>query len=111
MLRGKDLQEFMEMKREGLSVQAISRLTGYDRKTVRKYLLEPEAPEYGPRMKAPSKLDPQAVSGRPAEGRCMERPSAVAGVAAARLPRRLHHPEGLVSAATSRRDGDGGAPL
>jgi transposase len=31
------------MKREGLSTQAISTLTGYDRKTVRKYLLEPEA--------------------------------------------------------------------
>lgn len=58
MLRGNDLQGFMEMKREGLSVRAISRLTGYDRKTVRKYLLEPEtAPRYGPRDKTPSKLD------------------------------------------------------
>src|SRR6266699_4282155 len=53
------MQEFMEMKREGLSVQAISQLTGYDRKTVRKYLLEPEAvPRYGPKDKPPSKLDP-----------------------------------------------------
>ena len=33
----------MEMKREGLSIQAISKLTGYDRKTVRKYLVKPEA--------------------------------------------------------------------
>lgn len=58
MLRGRDLQDFMEMKREGLSVRAISRLTGYDRKTVRKYLLEPKAaPRYGPREKAASKLD------------------------------------------------------
>ena len=58
MLRGKDLQDFVEMKREGLSVRAISRLTGYDRKTVRKYLLEPKvAPAYGPREKPPSKLD------------------------------------------------------
>src|SRR5947209_8865169 len=48
----------MEMKREGLSTQAISKLTGYDRKTVRKYLLKPEAvPRYGPRLKRASKLD------------------------------------------------------
>jgi transposase len=47
------------MKRDGVSIQAISELTGYDRKTVRKYLLEPEAvPEYGPRQQQPSKLDP-----------------------------------------------------
>jgi transposase len=45
------------MKREGLSVRAISRLTGYGRKTVRKYLLEPAAPEYGPREKLAGKLD------------------------------------------------------
>jgi hypothetical protein len=52
------MQEFAEMKREGLSTQAISTLTGYDRKTVRKYLLEPEAvPQYGPRAAQPSKLD------------------------------------------------------
>ena len=58
MLRGRDMQEFMEMKREGLSTQAISELTGYDRKTVRKYLLKPEAvPNYGPRAVLPSKLD------------------------------------------------------
>ena len=58
MLRGKDVQEFMEMKREGLSTQAISELTGYDRKTVRKYVLHPEpVPRYGPREKQPSKLD------------------------------------------------------
>ena len=50
MLRGKDVQEFMEMKRAGLSIQAISELTGYDRKTVRKHLLEPQpVPSYGPR--------------------------------------------------------------
>ena len=34
MLRGLDVQQLMEMKREGLSTQAISKLTGYDRKTV-----------------------------------------------------------------------------
>jgi len=47
------------MKREGLSTRAISELTGYDRKTVRKYLLKPEAvPSYGPRAVQPSKLEP-----------------------------------------------------
>src|SRR5258707_6949730 len=52
------MQEFMEMKREGLSTQAISELTGCDRKTVRKYLQKPEAgPRYGPGASAPSKLD------------------------------------------------------
>ncbi|HEY1206840.1 MAG: IS21 family transposase [Bryobacteraceae bacterium] len=59
MLRGKDVQELEELKRQGLSIRAISRLTGYDRKTVRKYLLQPEArPVYGPRPAPPSKLDP-----------------------------------------------------
>jgi transposase len=49
----------MEMKREGLSTQAISELTGYDRKTVRKYLLNQKTPpRYGPRVAAPSKLEP-----------------------------------------------------
>jgi transposase len=59
LLRGKDVQEIIEMKREGLSTRAISKLTGYDRKTIRKYLRTPEtAPGYGPRSPAPSKLDP-----------------------------------------------------
>ncbi len=48
-----------ELKRQGLSIQAISGLTGYDRKTVRKYLGHPEgAPVYGPRPAQASKLDP-----------------------------------------------------
>jgi transposase len=43
----------------GLSVSTISEMTGYDRKTVRKYLLNPEGvPSYGPRIPQPSKLDP-----------------------------------------------------
>src|SRR5579883_3057103 len=46
------------MKRQGLSIQAISKLTGFDRKTIRKYLLKPEGtPVYGPRPARPSKLD------------------------------------------------------
>jgi transposase len=52
--------EISELKREGLSVQAISELLGYDRKTIRKYLIQPDAVlEYGPRgQMRPSKLDP-----------------------------------------------------
>jgi hypothetical protein len=57
-LRAKEVNDVAELKREGLSIQAISSLTGFDRKTVRKYLLEPDAiPAYGPRPPAVSKLD------------------------------------------------------
>ena len=59
MLRGRDVHELEQMKRSGLSVSAISEMTGYDRKTVRKYLLEPEAvPTYGRRAAQSGKLDP-----------------------------------------------------
>ena len=59
MFRGKDVEEINELKREGLSIRAISRLTGYDRKTISKYLLTPTGrPVYGPRPAAVSKLEP-----------------------------------------------------
>jgi transposase len=52
------VHEIEELKRQGLSIRAISRLTGYDRKTIRKYLIQPEAaPVYGPRPALPGKLD------------------------------------------------------
>jgi transposase len=52
------VQEIEELKRQGLSIQAISRLLGFDRKTIRKYLLKPDGtPAYGPRAARPSKLD------------------------------------------------------
>lgn len=58
VLRGRDVQELDELKRQGLSVRTISRLTGYDRKTIRKYLLQPETRSvYVPRPAPPSKLD------------------------------------------------------
>jgi transposase len=48
-----------ELKRDGLSIQAISQVTGFDRKTNRKYLLKPAGtPVYGPRRSAGSKLEP-----------------------------------------------------
>ena len=53
------MEEISGLKREGLSIQAISHLTGFDRKTIRKYLLKPEGrPVYGPRPAAVSKLEP-----------------------------------------------------
>jgi len=52
------VEEINQLKRNGMSVLAISNLTGYDRKTIRKYLAEPTAvPVYEPRTMAPSKLE------------------------------------------------------
>ena len=42
MLRGTDVNQLSELKQEGLGIQAISELTGYDPKTVRKYLMRPK---------------------------------------------------------------------
>jgi len=62
VLRGTDVDEVMELKRQGLSIRAISRLTGYDRKTINRYLAEPSSrPVYGPRVAGPSKLEPHKV--------------------------------------------------
>lgn len=48
-----------DLHRRGLSIQAIARQSGHDRKTVRKYLrLGLEPPVYGPRVPRGSKLDP-----------------------------------------------------
>ena len=59
MLRGRDVDEIKELKREGLSIRAISRLTGYDRKTINRYLLGPAGkPVYGLRPTPVSKLEP-----------------------------------------------------
>ena len=59
MFRGKDVEEIQELKREGLSMRAISRLTGYSRKTIARYLLKPLGrPVCGPRAAAASKLEP-----------------------------------------------------
>ena len=53
------MQELRELQRQGVSIQAISKLIGWDRKTIRKYLQPSNAqPEYGPRKRSASKLDP-----------------------------------------------------
>jgi transposase len=52
------VHDIERLRREGLSIKAISKLTGFDRKTIRKYLIKPEAaPTYGPRGPRASKLD------------------------------------------------------
>jgi transposase len=49
----------LDLARQGLSVSAIARRTGHDRKTVRKYLERGmQAPAYTPREPAPSPLAP-----------------------------------------------------
>ncbi len=58
MLRGNDVKEISELKRQGLSIAKISELTGCDPKTIRKYLDNPNTPAYGPRQARPSLLDP-----------------------------------------------------
>jgi transposase len=58
LLRGRDVQELKELQRQGMSIRAISELTGWDRKTIRKYMQAAGVtPEYGPRPAQPSKLD------------------------------------------------------
>lgn len=59
MLRGRDVDEVVELKRQGLSIRAIGRMTGFDRKTISRYLSAPESrPVYGPRPAAAGKLEP-----------------------------------------------------
>jgi transposase len=59
VLRGRDVEEVVELKLQGLSIRAISRLTGYDRTTISKYISVPTGrPVYGPRTPVVSKLEP-----------------------------------------------------
>jgi transposase len=59
VFRGRDVEEIIELKRTGLSIRAISRLTGYNRRTISRYLLAPTSrPVYGPRPAPVSKLEP-----------------------------------------------------
>lgn len=52
------MNEIISLKRQGLSISEIGVMTGCDRKTIRKYLANPETRRYGPRQSRPSKLDP-----------------------------------------------------
>jgi transposase len=54
MLRGKDVNDIQELKRQGLTISQISAITGFSRPTIRKYLANPNTPRYGPREARPS---------------------------------------------------------
>lgn len=72
-----------DLKQQGLSVAAISRKTGLDRKTVRKYLDRGlEAPVYGPRQKRPRLIEPY-------EDYLRERTAQFADLSAKRLMREI----------------------
>jgi len=58
LLRGRDVDEIESLRGQGLSILGISQLMGIDRKTVRKYLLGPRVPRYGPRQSRISLLGP-----------------------------------------------------
>jgi transposase len=52
------VKDICEFKRQGLTISQISSLTGYSRPTIRKYLLRPDPPRYGPRAPRFSKIEP-----------------------------------------------------
>lgn len=45
---GERSRRHQELKRQGLSIRAISQVTGIDRQTIAKYLNAPGIPLYGP---------------------------------------------------------------
>ncbi len=59
MINNGELFVIHELHQQGLSISAIARQTGLDRKTVRKHLQQGlTAPRYGPRAPRPQLLDP-----------------------------------------------------
>ena len=83
MIRLGGLVVILDLHRQGLSVSAIARECGLDRKTVRRYIgrgLEP--PAYGPRQPRPTLLEPFA-------GYLRERVSAYPALTGSRLLREL----------------------
>jgi transposase len=78
-----DVMMIVDLHRKGLTVSAIARETGFDRKTVRKYIARGlNAPVYGPRTPRPRLLEPfEAYLG--------ERLKAYPGLTATRLLREL----------------------
>lgn len=61
MLRGADVTDILQLRRQGLSISQISALTGFDRKTIRKYLRDPSVPRYGPRQSTSNKRRPGQI--------------------------------------------------
>ena len=83
MVKLGDVVMILDLHRQGLSVSAIARQSGFDRKTVRRYIEHGlEAPAYGPRAPRPTVLDPFVAYLR-------ERVKAYPGLTGARLLREL----------------------
>ena len=83
MIQLGELVMILDLHRQGLSVSAIARRVGIDRKTVRKYIergLEP--PSYGPRQ-------PRARRLEPFEAYLRQRVAAYPGLTASRLMREI----------------------
>lgn len=61
-----------ELRDQGYSIRAIAQATGYDRRTVSKYIKSQQAPRYKSRPKPPSTLDPfkNLLQQRMAQGIC-----------------------------------------
>lgn len=59
MIKIGEMMMILDLRRQGLSVSAIARESGIDRKTVRKYIARGlEAPAYGPRKPRQAVIDP-----------------------------------------------------
>jgi len=69
VLRGGNVTEILELRRQGLSISQISAHTGFDRKTIRKYLRDPSVPRYGPRKKT----ETEGTETRAGQSRCVQR--------------------------------------
>lgn len=52
------MNELQQLRRQGLSISDISALTGFNRRTVRKYLDNPQTPHYASRPSAVGLLEP-----------------------------------------------------
>jgi transposase len=64
VIRLGELVMILDLHRQGLSVSAIARQLGRDRKTVRKYIERGlDLPAYGPRQPRPTVVTPFAVNG------------------------------------------------
>lgn len=57
LLRGANVNEIAQLKQDGLSLSRISQITGFDRKTIRKYLQATKTPTYPRRTPRPKLLD------------------------------------------------------
>ncbi|OLP56364.1 integrase [Rhizobium rhizosphaerae] len=83
MIKLRETMMILDLHRQGLSVSAIARQTGIDRKTVRKYIERGmEAPAYGPRKPRSTVIDPFASYLR-------ERVKAYPGLTGSRLLREI----------------------